>query len=294
LGEAITRDDRLARGIAFIAIGLFKKVVLADSFSRVANAGFGNVATLSTAGAWVTSLAYTFEIYFDFSGYSDMALGVARLLGVSLVQNFNAPYRSRNISEFWQRWHISLSRFITTYLYTPIIRSMGRPTIHKSAVATLLAMMIAGLWHGSSWTFLLWGVFHGLGLAAYQYWKRMRRPLPPLMAAATTFLFVILSMILFRAPNVGVAIEIARRLLPGENIFGIADIRNAIPSAVLPMIALPLVFGSIAAFAGPTSSEIAERFPLTVRAALAIALTVAIAFMFMLAGTQSQFVYRAF
>ena len=122
----------------------------------------------------------------------------------------------------------------------------------------------------------------------------MRHPLPPLIAAATTFLFVILSMILFRAPNVGVAMEIARRLLPGENILGIADIRNAIPSAVLPMIALPLAFGSIAAFAGPTSSEIAERFPLTVRAALAIALTVAIAFMFMLAGTQSQFVYRAF
>lgn len=294
LGSLDGRDDRLARSIALLAMGLFKKVVLADSFARVSNAGYGNIATLSTTGAWVTSLAYTFELYFDFSGYSDLAMGAAGLLGVSLVQNFDAPYRACSVSEFWQRWHISLSNFITTYLYTPIIRSMGRVTIHKATVATLLAMAIAGLWHGPAWTFVLFGVMHGLGLATNQYWKRVKRPLPKPIAVVATFVFVNLTLIVFRSGNLGNAVWVASRLLPRERLISVADIMRAIPSAVLPMIVLPILFGSLAAFAGPTSNEIAAGFRPSRIAALGVAAILFVSFLFMMAGTGSDFVYRAF
>jgi D-alanyl-lipoteichoic acid acyltransferase DltB (MBOAT superfamily) len=294
LGSPENRDDRLARSIALIAMGLFKKVVLADSFARVANAGYGNVATLSTTEAWITSLAYTFQLYFDFSGYSDLAFGSSRLLGVSLVENFRAPYRARSVSEFWQRWHISLSNFITTYLYTPIVRSMGRVTIHKATIATLLAMTIAGLWHGPAWTFILFGIMHGIGLATNQYWKRVRRPLPKPVAWLATFAFINLTLIVFRSPSVESALRVARRLVSSERIFDVSSVVNAIPSAVMPMIVLPIAFGCVAAFAGPTAHEIAATFRPSKRAALGVAAIIVVSFMFMLAGTGSDFVYRAF
>ena len=165
LAEPLNRDERLTRSAALVTIGLFKKVVLGDSFAQIARAGFANVGALSTLGAWLTMLSGTFEMYFDFSGYSDMAFGAAGLLGVTIVRNFNAPFRAVTISDFWRRWHISLSQFITTYLYTPLLRLMGRASIHKSALATLLAMAITGLWHGAAWTFLLFYTMHGAGLA---------------------------------------------------------------------------------------------------------------------------------
>jgi D-alanyl-lipoteichoic acid acyltransferase DltB (MBOAT superfamily) len=294
IAAAEGRDQRIVQGIALMALGLFSKVVFAESFARVANAGYAHAATLSTVEAWVTSLAYTFQLYFDFAGYSAMAFGVAKLLGLTLIQNFDAPYRAKTITEFWQRWHISLSSFITTYLYTPIIRSMGRVNIRKAAVATLIAMTLAGLWHGPAWTFVLYGTLHGIALATNQYWRRRKTPLPTLLAIALTFVFVNVSLILFRAPSLGAAAAFARRLLPVERLFDLSQIVTAIPSASAFMIAIPLVAGSIAAFAGPTSFEIAAKVQPSYRVAAGIAVLVGISFMFMLAGGGSDFVYRAF
>ncbi len=294
LGSPDDRDERLARGIMLMAIGLFKKVVLADSFARVADAGYANVASLTMAGAWVTSLAYTLQLYFDFSGYSDLAIGAGRLLGVRIVLNFNAPYRARTMSEYWQRWHISLSNFINTYLYTPIIRSMGRVNVHKACVASLIAMTIAGFWHGPAWTFVLWGLLQGAGIATYQYWKRVKRPMPDEVANVVTFAFVNLTMIVFRAPSVPTALRVAGRLVAAPGVLGLDAISQAIPSAVLRMIVWPIAFGCLAAFAGPTSTEIAESFRVSRVAALRVAGLVAVSFMFMLAGTGSDFVYRVF
>ncbi|HEV8448916.1 MAG TPA: MBOAT family O-acyltransferase [Gemmatimonadaceae bacterium] len=296
IGGQDGRDERLARGIALMAIGLFKKAVIADSFARVADAGYANVATLSIAGAWLTSLAYTFQLYFDFSGYSDLAIGAARLLGIRLVNNFNAPYRSRTMSEYWQRWHISLSNFITTYLYTPIIRSMGRGrvTVHKACVASLLAMTIAGFWHGPAWTFVLWGTLQGAGIAAYQYWKRLKRPMPDVAATIVTFLFINLTMVVFRSPSVPTALTLAGRLVYAPEVLGVGTVLNAIPSAAIRLIALPIAFGGVVAFAGPTSSELVEGFQLRRRAAAGVAVAVAVSVAFIVAGTGSDFVYRAF
>ena len=294
LGSPDGRDERLARGIALMAMGLFKKVVIADSFARFADAGYANVSTLSTAAAWITSLAYTFQLYFDFSGYSDLAIGAANLLGIRLVNNFNAPYRSKTMSEYWQRWHISLSNFITTYLYTPIIRSMGRVNVHKACLAALLSMTIAGFWHGPAWTFVLWGLLQGTGIATYQYWKRLKRPLPDFAATVVTFLFVNLTMIVFRSPSVPTALRVAGRLVVAPSVFGIADVTHAIPSAVLRMIVWPIGLGCVLAFAGPTSQEITERIHVSRGAAVGVAGLVAVSFMFLLAGTGGDFVYRVF
>lgn len=294
LGDPESRDERLARGIALIAIGLFKKVVLGDSFARIADAGYGDVGGLSTMAAWITALAYSFQIYFDFSGYSDMAFGIGRLLGVSLVRNFNAPFRSVNIGDFWQRWHISLSTFITTYLFTPLIRSMGRVTIHKAALATLTAMTLVGIWHGASWRFILFYGLHGAALAGYQYWKRRKTPLPRRLAVVTTFGFVTLAFIVFRAPNIATALTLAGHLLPSGDIFGNAVFGAAMSRAEMKIITLPLIGGAVFAFVGPTSDEIAERFPLSLPAGMGIIVIALVSFLFMSANTGSAFIYRAF
>jgi D-alanyl-lipoteichoic acid acyltransferase DltB (MBOAT superfamily) len=198
------------------------------------------------------------------------------------------------MSEYWQRWHISLSNFITTYLYTPIIRSMGKVNVHKACLAALVSMTIAGFWHGPAWTFVLWGVMQGAGIATYQYWKRMKRPLPDFVATAMTFLFVNLTMIVFRAPSVPTALRVASRLVVAPSVLGIADVTHAIPSAVLRMIVWPIVLGCVLAFAGPTSQEVAERVRVSRRAAVGVAGLVTVSFMFLLAGTGSDFVYRIF
>lgn len=294
LGGPTNRDERLARSIVLIALGLFKKVVLADSFAHFADAGYGTVATLSTAGAWLTSLSYAFQLYFDFSGYTDLAVGIAQLLGIELVQNFNSPFRAATMSEFWQRWHISLSNFITRYLFTPILRTMGRATPRKATLAAIFAMTIAGFWHGPAWTYVLWGLMQGLGIAAYQNWKRAKRPLPVPLDTIVTFAFVNLTMILFRAPNMKTAWTVISRLIPTSTSFGVADVLHRIPSDILLVSILPMLFGVVAAFTGPTAYGIASTFRPSRRAALAVVAVFGVSFLFMMAGTNTDFVYRAF
>jgi alginate O-acetyltransferase complex protein AlgI len=176
----------IARGITLFAIGLFKKVVFADAFAAIAGTGFSAPAALTLIESWTCAFAFTLQIYFDFSGYSDMAMAAALFLGIRLPRNFDNPLRSLSIREFWQRWHISLSNFITTYLYTPIVKSLGRVTIFSSMLATLLAMLIAGLWHGPAWTFVIFGAMHGAALAVNQYWKKKKRTMANPLAWALT------------------------------------------------------------------------------------------------------------
>ena len=161
-----------ARALTLFAIGLFKKVVFADAFATLADSGFNAAGDVTAIPAWISAFAFTLQIYFDFSGYSDMAIAAALLLGIRIPKNFDNPLRSLSITEFWRRWHISLSNFITAYLYTPIVKSFGRVTIFTSMAATMIAMTVAGLWHGPAGTFVVvFGAMHGAALAANQYWK---------------------------------------------------------------------------------------------------------------------------
>ena len=207
-GKDGQRSEFLARGVYLFSIGLFKKVVIADAFAQVAAYGLNSATNLSTLEAWVFSIAYTMQIYFDFSGYTDMAIASALMLGIEIPRNFDAPYRSKSIIEFWQRWHISLTNFITTYLYTPILKTFPRASLASSAIATLLAMSIAGLWHGPSWTFVCYGLWHGIGLAFNQVWRTKKIwKLPAALSWAVTFSFVNIASIFLHSRTLVYAVS---------------------------------------------------------------------------------------
>ncbi len=189
-------------GMLLLTLGLFKKVVLADSFGDFANDSFGHVneKVFGFLDAWSGALSYTFQIYFDFSGYSDMALGLASLFGVHLPPNFMSPYKSRSIIEFWRRWHMSLSRFLRDYLYFPL--GGNRQGKFRRYLNLMVTMLLGGLWHGASLTFLFWGGLHGCYLILNHLWRRwMPIPLPPLLAFSLTFLAIVISWVPFRAAN---------------------------------------------------------------------------------------------
>lgn len=288
-----SRLDRACRGLYLFSIGLAKKVVFADSFASVADVGFGTMRDLSSLEAWVFSLAYTFQMYFDFSGYSDMALGSAWMLGIDIPQNFNAPYRSKSLSEFWQRWHISLSNFITNYLYTPILRGMGKATLRTSMVAVLLAMGIAGLWHGPAWTFIIWGLLHGTGLALNQFWKRRRLGMPDWLGWLLTFSFVNLTLIFFRAPTVVFALHMISAMVPQANLLGASALRSVLP--LTPMVLLnPVAVGMVVAFLFKSSSELAKAFHPTRLTAASVAGLILLSLFFMNSSPAKQFLYWAF
>lgn len=189
----------LSVGVYLFFIGLVKKVVIADSFAPWANSGFDTAENLAFMEAWITSLSYTFQLYFDFSGYTDMALGSARMFNIRLPINFNSPYRSLDIREFWRRWHMTLSRFMRDYLYIPLGGNRG--TEGRVTAILLLTFLIGGLWHGAGWTFVFWGLLHGAAMGVHRLWKRMGLSMPDWAAWMITFHFVNIAWIFFRAKS---------------------------------------------------------------------------------------------
>jgi alginate O-acetyltransferase complex protein AlgI len=201
------------------AIGLFKKVVIADTFATWATPGFDHAESLNLLEAWVTSLSYTFQIYFDFSGYTDMAIGAALLFNVRLPQNFNSPYLATSIVDFWQRWHMTLTAFITTYVYTPILRMSARVTFARMMTATLLAFLISGLWHGAAWTFVVWGMLHGAGIVTFHCWRRyVKVRLPRVLAWIITFNFINVTFVVFRATEISDVFKVLRGMMGLEGL----------------------------------------------------------------------------
>jgi len=203
----------LSHGFFLFFIGLFKKVIIADELSKTVKAGFDTSTSLNMVEAWTASLSYTFQLYFDFSGYSDMAIGVGLMFNILLPVNFNSPYKAVNIIDFWKRWHFSLTNFITTYLYSPIMRSFRKITFAKSMLATFIAMFIAGIWHGAGWTFILWGAFHGGALVVNHLWKKRKLPMSSPLGWLFTFGFVNASFVLFRAKNLADAGKVLKGMV---------------------------------------------------------------------------------
>jgi alginate O-acetyltransferase complex protein AlgI len=165
--------DDLAVGLTIFTLGLFKKAVLADAMAPLASAGFSAAHTgaIGSQDAWVATVAYALQIYFDFSGYSDMAIGLARMFGMSLPLNFNSPYKAASIIEFWRRWHMTLSRFLRDYLYIPL--GGGKHGTIRRWINLFLTMLLGGLWHGASWNFVIWGGLHGSYLAVNHAFRHM-------------------------------------------------------------------------------------------------------------------------
>jgi len=200
--------ENIAKGLLIFSIGLFKKVVIADTLAIWVGDGFDVATSLNFIEAWLTSLAYTFQIYFDFSGYTDMAIGAALLFNIKLPQNFNSPYKATGIIDYWQRWHMTLTTFITTYVYTPILRSFARIDFTKAMIATFLAMFISGLWHGAGWTYIVWGILHGVALVVNHFWNRKKYKMPTWLAWFITFQFINITGIFFRAHSLDDAFKV--------------------------------------------------------------------------------------
>lgn len=217
------RASDLSVGVTIFFIGLAKKVVLADQMALYATPVFTAAkqgAAVTLIDAWGGMLAYTFQLYFDFSGYSDMAVGLGRMFGIMLPLNFNAPYKAANIIEFWRRWHMTLSRFLRDYLYIPLGGSRRGRT--RQFVSLMATMLLGGLWHGAGWTFVLWGGLHGGYLIVNHGWRMLTRrlglragraaPLTAPLARLLTFLAVAMAWVLFRAESLDAAIAVYRGL----------------------------------------------------------------------------------
>ncbi len=190
--------------------------MIADSFAKWANQGFESAGVLSSADAWLTSLSYTFQLYFDFSGYTDMAIGIALLFNIVLPQNFNSPYKALNIQDFWRRWHMTLSRFLRDYIYIPL--GGNRLGEWKTSRNLFLVFLIGGLWHGASWMFVIWGVLHGLGIIVYRLWEKTQIQMPKILAWFLTFHFINITWIFFRANDIQSAFGILKSMFwPFEN-----------------------------------------------------------------------------
>lgn len=201
----------LSKGMYIFMLGLAKKTIIADNLAPVVSAGYGAYDSLSTMESWATSLCYSMQLYFDFSGYSDMAIGLGLLFNIQIPINFNSPYKSSNIQEFWRRWHITLSRFLRDYLYIPLGGShRGESTTWVNLVITFL---LGGIWHGAGWTFIVWGLLHGFGIVAYRIWDKKGFKLPSIAAVIITFLFVNFTWVFFRAENMEVATAIISKML---------------------------------------------------------------------------------
>jgi D-alanyl-lipoteichoic acid acyltransferase DltB (MBOAT superfamily) len=191
--------DNLARGLALFTLGLAKKVLVADPLAPWANSGFAHAHSLSFADGWITMLAYVMQLVFDFSGYTDMALGAALMLNIRLPINFDSPYRSVNIQEFWRRWHVTLSRFLRDYVYVPLGGNRGGEV--KTCILFVVTFAIGGFWHGAAWTYVIWGTLHGLALVVFHLWRKTGLAFPRPVACAITFLFVSACLVVFRAPS---------------------------------------------------------------------------------------------
>lgn len=215
--NAHPRAANFAIGLSIFTIGLAKKVLIADNLSPLAMPVFAAGATPTLIEAWIGVLAYTFQLYFDFSGYSDMAIGLSRLFGVKLPLNFNSPYKAANIADFWRRWHMTLSRFLRDYLYIPLGGSHHGEAMRYRNL--MLTMLLGGLWHGAGWTFVIWGGLHGLYLVLQQAWQRLfgaaRAHWWPTLL---TFLAVMLAWIFFRAPDVATAWDISGALVGANGV----------------------------------------------------------------------------
>ena len=222
--NAVKKYKNIALGLFIFSIGLFKKVVIADTFAVWASAGFDTATTLNLFEAWATSLSYTFQLYFDFSGYTDMAIGIALLFNIKLPINFNSPYKARNIQDFWRRWHITLSRFLRDYVYIPLGgNKKGSFRTYSNLLATFV---IGGLWHGAGWTFVFWGFLHGMALVIHRAWSNLGFKMWTWLAWLITFNFVNVAWVFFRAKEWDDAVRVLGAMFSLDNVVIALSLEN--------------------------------------------------------------------
>ena len=205
--------DSFVLGTFVFSIGLFKKVVIADSFEILVNNGFDAATSLNLLEAWLVHYSYTFQLYFDFSAYSDMAIGLALMFNIELPINFRSPYKGTSIINLWQRWHMTLTRFINAYVYKTILRAMPEINFRNGMIASFLAMVVSGIWHGSAWTFVVFGALNGLAIVINHLWRKLAIDMPAWLGWFITFHFFSITLVMFRATSWDSAFRVYRGML---------------------------------------------------------------------------------
>ena len=251
--------QNLFNGLFIFSLGLAKKVLVADSIAVFANAGFDQMTSYTIAEAWLTSLAYTFQLYFDFSGYCDMAIGIGLMFNIKLPLNFNAPYRATNFQDFWKRWHITLNRFLTHYLYIPI--GGNRKGEIRTLVNIMIVFLISGIWHGAGWTFIVWGCLHGIASVINRIWKKHGPfKIPNLVSIALTFFFVNIFWVFFRAESLDKAWTIIFSMFNNLSFSLTEDFRSNLASILPNKYNMMILFvAMIISVFGPTAYDIMNK-----------------------------------
>lgn len=282
----------IASGLYIFAIGMFKKLVVADTMSIVADAGFDKLESLAFFQAWFTSLAYTLQIYFDFSGYCDMAIGCAGMFNISLPMNFNSPYKSLSIKDFWRRWHITLGRALTTFIYIPLGGNRkGKLRLYFSLILTFL---ISGLWHGAAWTFIFWGAAHGSFLVFERLFSDQWQRLGAFLRGTIVFLFVNFLWIFFRAKSWSNAWFVLKGHFSFDFSFNLDTFLPLTYNSRADFVIVIVVFVSafISIFYCRNSIERLVKFEPTIKNAITTFLMIIISIIFM--SRVSPFIYFNF
>ncbi|MBX2916015.1 MAG: MBOAT family protein [Cyclobacteriaceae bacterium] len=244
--------NNITLGLFVFNMGLAKKLIIADSLSNVVAQGYNHADKLSVMQAWVTSIFYSMQLYFDFSGYSDMAIGLGLLFNIHIPINFNSPYKAENIQEFWRRWHITLSTFLRDYVYIPMGGSKhGEWKTYRNLIYTFL---IGGIWHGAGWTFIIWGGLHGLALAWHRFFSKFKVQVPKFGAVVITFLFVNITWVFFRADGWQTAINL---------LLSMIGLNKSIGTSVVLMndfYSLPIWIAAVILLFGKNTNQIARNF----------------------------------
>lgn len=194
--------ENMSRGLTLFIIGLMKKVLIADTLSPYVGWGYSHTAELTLFNAWLVAISYMLQLYFDFSGYSDMAVGLARMMNLEIPVNFNSPYRAASLINFWQRWHISLTNALTACIYMPMMRFFKTQTLKHTILASFTTMFLVGIWHGAGWTYVVFAFMNAGGIAVNYVWKSKHLSMPKLLSHAVTLLYVLVTMVFFRAASV--------------------------------------------------------------------------------------------
>jgi alginate O-acetyltransferase complex protein AlgI len=289
LKERTHTFEKFARGVVFFSMGMAKKVVLANPCGFVADAAF-DAASLHPLEAWTGAIAYAFQIYFDFSGYSDMAIGLGLMLGFAFPKNFDSPYRAESITDFWRRWHISLSTWLRDYLYLPLGGNRKGP--RRTYINLAVVMLLGGLWHGAAWNFVVWGGLHGLWLAlerglgkrsAYAFLPRPAR-------VALTFVGVLLTWVFFRASDLSAAVRFLADMLGLREVRPEASLLGAVMFAPYALVSLALA--AVVVWTCPQTWDWSRR--LTWPRGMAALSCLALALVMMASQGYNPFIYFIF
>ena len=304
------RDEKLRRlswanmaeGLTLFIIGLVKKVVIADSFIAYIDGGFAAAEHLTLFHAWFISASYFMQLYFDFSGYSDMAIGMAKIMNIAMPINFNSPAKAKSLIEFWQRWHISLTNAITGCLYQPMLRSFASPKFRHVIFCSFVTFVIVGVWHGAGWTYVVFGLMHAVGVVVNHVWRRYKLWMPSLLAHLVTMTYVVITMVIFRAADLAEGWRVIKAMFGVQGVLvseKMADMAAQLWQISLPVghifIDFPYVTFAVALFLlffVPNSTQLIKKFRPSVP--LAIILITAFAYAVSKLGETTDFLYFQF